>query len=481
MTVVGGGVIGTEYACVFAALGTRITLVEGRDRLLSSADAEFSAGVQLSLERMGSEIVLGDAVVSLERDPAKRENALRLKLKSGRRLRADKVLFSSGRGGNTAGLNLDGVGVALTERGNVKVDEHFRTSVPHIYAAGDVVGAPGLASASMEQGRVAACHAFDIPFKLSISSIQPYGIYSIPEISSIGPTEQELREKNTPYEIGRARYENNARGQITGDSEGMIKILFDPLTRNLIGAHILGEHATELIHIPMFVMASGGTIDAFIHCVFNFPTLSEAFKYAAYDGLQRLAARQGETTRPARSAAAAPATRQWFLGLAVPAAPVPGSPVTVCDMDRLKRVRFRTWSFEPGGDGLVPEEVEKEGFAAAVSGEGTEAVVKALRPRYGIVGEVAPESAEIVRARPDVFFQTFGRRGHKKARQPRNPEAARRIGAEILASLGIELPGSETTPHFDQLAAAADAFTAYLWATGRAPIQDGAVVPQVDF
>lgn len=483
MTVVGGGVIGTEYACVFAALGTRITLVEGRDRLLSSAEAEFSAGVQLSLERMGAEMVLGDAVVSLERVAGRRENALRLKLKSGRRLRADKVLFSSGRGGNTKGLNLEGIGVALTDRGNIQVDEHFRTTVPHVYAAGDVVGFPGLASTSMEQGRVAACDAFDIPFKKAMSPIQPYGIYSIPEISSIGPTEQELKDKKTSYEVGRARYENNARGQITGDSDGMVKLLFDPDSRQLLGAHILGEHATELVHVPMFVMAAGGKLDAFIDSVFNFPTLSEAFKYAAYDGLQRVAARKGETVRPTGPHAVdLPATRRWFLGIVTPPGPqpAPGSPVTVCEMDRWKRCRFRTWSFEPGGEGLVPDEMEREGFALAVCGDCGDAVVDALRPRYGVAGEVAPEAAEILRAQAGLVWQTFGPRD-RKTQPPRDPEAAKRLRAEILASVGVELPGGEAAPHLDQLDAAAGALTAYLWATGRAPVEGGTVVPHADF
>jgi NAD(P) transhydrogenase len=298
MTVVGGGVIGTEYACLFAALGTRITLVEGRDRLLAGVDDELSTALHRSLEHMGAEILFGDAVESVHRLlPKRRTNAIALKLKSGRQLRADKVLFSTGRTGNTRGMNLEKIGVELTERGHIRVNEHYQTSLPHIYAAGDVIGFPALASTSMEQARVAMCHAFHIDFKKAVSPFQPYGIYSIPEISSIGPTEQELQEKGVDYEIGRARFENSARGQIVGESEGFIKLLFDPSTRRLLAAHILGEGATELIHIPMLVLSCEGTINAFIDAVFNVPTLAEVFKYAAYDGLQRLYRRSSRNGR----------------------------------------------------------------------------------------------------------------------------------------------------------------------------------------
>ncbi len=281
--------------------------------------------IQLALERMGAQILLGDAVESVAREAGARTNALRLKLKSGRRVRADKLLFSAGRTGNTRGLNLEALGIALTERGHVQVDEHFRTTVPGIYAVGDVIGFPALASTSMEQGRVAMCHAFDIGYKTRISPVLPYGIYSIPEISSVGPSEQELKEKGIDYEIGRARFENNARGQVTGDADGMIKLLFDPKTKRLLAAHILGEDATELVHIPMLVMSSGGTIDAFIDAVFNFPTLSEAFKYAAYDGLQRLARRDQPRAGARRGALSAsrrrgPGSSAWTCR-ARPAAP----------------------------------------------------------------------------------------------------------------------------------------------------------------
>jgi NAD(P) transhydrogenase len=301
MTVVGGGVIGTEYACIFAALGTRITLLEGRDRILAGVDEELSDTIRRSLEHMGAEILFGDAVESLERLAGRRTNALSLRLKSGRKLRADKVLFSTGRRGNTKGMNLEAIGVKLTERGHILVNEHFQTSLPHLYAAGDVIGFPALTATSMEQARVAMCHAFEIAFKSAVSPFQPYGIYSIPEVSSIGPAEQDLRQKGIPYETGKARFENNPRGQIVGDRDGFIKLLFDPATKKLLAAHILGEGATELIHVPMLVLSSGGTIDVFIDAVFNFPTLAESFKYAAYDGLQRLARRSLASPPPVRT------------------------------------------------------------------------------------------------------------------------------------------------------------------------------------
>ncbi len=478
MTVVGGGVIGTEYACLFAALGTRITLVEGRDRLLGGIDEELSSAIALSLERMGAEIMLGDAVESVARLPGRRTNALRLKLKSGRRITADKVLFSAGRAGNTEGLDLEKIGVALTARGHVEVNEHFQTSVPHIYAAGDVVGFPALASTSMEQGRVAMCHAFGITYKTCMSPFLPYGIYSIPEISSIGPSEQELQQKGVEYEVGRARFENNARGQITGDSNGIIKLLFEPKTHKLLAAHILGDQATELIHIPMFALSSGGTIDAFIDAVFNFPTLAESFKYAAYDGLQRLARR--EKPRPSGKAPAAPsdpATRPWFVGvdLSRPGA-LPGRPSAVCWMDRWRRCRFSTWSYDPEGAGLLPEDVEGEGFVLAlgIGSASAEEIVHGLRRRgRGIVGEVSEPDVEVVLTRPERLWQSWA--SGQKLRGVGLP-AARRKRYEILRAQALEFPVGPNAIHEDQLNAAAAAYAAYLWATKQARLEGGAVV-----
>jgi NAD(P) transhydrogenase len=213
--------------------------------------------MKLALERMGGEVLLSDAVESIERVPGRRRKALRIQLKSGRALAADKILFSAGRSGNTRGLGLDRAGVNVDANGRLVVDDHFATNVPHIYAAGDVIGFPALASTSMEQGRVAMCHAFGIQFKDRVSEVLPYGIYAIPEIGMVGETEEELRRKGVAYEVGRARFENNPRGQITGEMDGLIKLLFEVPGKKLLGAHIIGEGATELTHIPEFVLAAG--------------------------------------------------------------------------------------------------------------------------------------------------------------------------------------------------------------------------------
>jgi NAD(P) transhydrogenase len=476
LTVVGGGVIGTEYACLFAALGTRVTLVEGRNRILGGVDEELSSALQLSLERMGAEVILGDAVESVERTPGLATDALRLKLKSGRTLQADKVLFSAGRSGNTANLNLEAAGVAVADRGRIPVNEHFQTNVPNIYAAGDVIGSPSLAATAMEQGRVAMCHAFQIAFKMSVSAHQPYGIYSIPEISTIGPSEQDLKARGIAYEAGHARFDNNARGQITGDADGFVKILFDPGTRRLISAHILGEHATELIHIPMFVLSSGGTIDTFIDAVFNYPTLAESFKYAAYDGLQRLAQRQ-RSSSPEVAASGEPlppAMRPWFAGLSLPGPPGAGQSLTLCLMDRWRRCRFVTWSYEPGGAGLLTEEVEREGFVLALGASDADAreLLDALvRRGFSALAEDARQ-ADVVLVSPEAFWKAWGVRSEAK---PDRAPAAARQRYEVLRAQGLDLSLPAQAGQTEALDAAASAFAAYLWATGQAGC-DGARV-----
>jgi NAD(P) transhydrogenase len=288
LAVVGGGVIGCEYACLFAALGTSIIVIEGRGTLLGGLDAEMSAALRAALERNGHEVMLGDAVELIKRVPG---GPLRIALQSGRALQVDKVLYSAGRAGNTKELGLERAGITLDARGRIPVNPQFQTSQPHIYAAGDVIGNPALASVSMEQGRVAVCHAFGIPYKTHVAPLTPYGVFTIPEISMVGATEEELKTQGTPYEVGRARYENNARGQIIGEADGLLKLIFDPATKKLLGVHIIGDRATELVHIGQMVMTTGGTIDVFIDSVFNFPTLAELYKYAAYDGLGRLARR----------------------------------------------------------------------------------------------------------------------------------------------------------------------------------------------
>jgi NAD(P) transhydrogenase len=286
LAVVGGGVIGCEYACLFAALGTAIIVIEGRGTLLGGLDAEMSAGMKTSLERSGHEVMLGDAVELISRVP---NGPLRIALKSGKVLQVDKVLYSAGRAGNTKGLGLDKAGITMDARGRIMVNAHFQTAQPHIYAAGDVVGNPALASVSMEQGRVAVCHAFGLPYKTRVAPLTPFGVYTIPEISMVGATEEELKAKGVAYEVGRARYEHNARGQIIGETDGTLKLLFERESKRLLGVHIIGDRATELIHIGQMVMSTNGTIDVFIDSVFNFPTLAELYKYAAYDGLGRLA------------------------------------------------------------------------------------------------------------------------------------------------------------------------------------------------
>jgi NAD(P) transhydrogenase len=300
LAVIGGGVIGCEYACLFAALGTAITIIEGRDTLMGFLDTEMSQRLLTSLEREGHRVILSDAVLSIERIPG---GPLRLALKSGQRLEVDKILYSAGRAGNTRGLGLERAGVALDPKGRILVDQHFQTSQPHVYAAGDVIGNPALASVSMEQGRVAMCHAFGIPYKTKVSPLTPFGVYTIPEISMVGATEAELVKQQVAYEVGRANYEDNARGQIIGDRDGAVKLLFAVETRKLLGVHIIGDRATELVHIGQMVMEYGGTIDVFIDSVFNFPTLAEIYKYAAYDGLGRLARRaQGSRAAPVSQA-----------------------------------------------------------------------------------------------------------------------------------------------------------------------------------
>ena len=295
LAVVGGGVIGCEYACIFAALGTTITIIEGRPALMGFLDAEISETLRRELESDGHHVRLGDAVTAVERLPG---GPLRLNLKSGAELRVDKVLYSAGRAGNTAGLGLEHAGVGLDPKGRIIVDAHFQTSAPHIYAAGDVIGNPALASVSMEQGRVAMCHAFGIPYKTKVAELTPFGVYTIPEISMVGATEDELKKAGVHYGIGRTKLAQNARGQITGERDGMMKLLFEAPSKKLLGAHIIGEGATELIHVAQMVMTFGGTIDVFIDSVFNFPTLSDAYKYAAYDGLAHWARMNAEPCPP---------------------------------------------------------------------------------------------------------------------------------------------------------------------------------------
>lgn len=281
MAIVGGGVIGSEYACVFTALGAQVTLVDTRERLLPFVDAELAEQLRRQLEQLGLCFLFSEEMLSIE----VHDEHVQLILKSGRQLETDIALMAAGRQSNVQGLGLEALGVQLGRRGLIVVNEHYQTSVPNVYAAGDVIGFPALASTSMEQARVAMVHAFHLKYKERVSPVLPLAVYTIPEISMVGVSEDECREKAIPYLVGRARYETNPRGQIIGDFSGMIKLIFAPADRRLLGVHIIGELASELIHIGAHVLAADGTIDAFIQAVYNYPTLSDAYKYAAYDGL----------------------------------------------------------------------------------------------------------------------------------------------------------------------------------------------------
>jgi NAD(P) transhydrogenase len=291
LIVLGSGVIASEYACIFAALGTHVTMMDGRDKLLGFLDGELGDRFTSELERLGLWLRLGDSPVKCEVDPQTR--VCSVTTEKGRTETAQAVLAAAGRSGNVQGLNLEALGVQADKRGNIPVNEHFQTAVPHVYAAGDVIGFPGLASTSMEQGRVAMCHAFKLSYKTRVNPLFPYGIYTIPEISYVGVNEEELKGKNVDYLVGRASMRENARGEILGAESGFLKIIFAP-DKKILGVHAMGPHVTELIHIGEMALLQGATIDIFIDAVFNYPTLSELYKYAAYDGLGAIARRAKE-------------------------------------------------------------------------------------------------------------------------------------------------------------------------------------------
>jgi NAD(P) transhydrogenase len=287
MTIVGCGVIGCEYASIFSHLGVRVTIVDHRDKLLPFLDREIAEALSYLMRKYGVTLVLRenaqehfvdkDQVVSVTR--------------SGRRIVSDRLLFAAGRCGNTERLGLKKLGIRVNARGLINVNERYQTSVPNIYAVGDVIGFPSLASVSMDQGRLAAIHAFNKSDISCLNTLIPLGIYTIPEVSMIGETEESLTASGQDYEIGTARYYELARGQIINDHDGMMKIIFDPKSRRLFGVHIIGERATELVHIGQAVMCHGGTLDYFTETVLNYPTLAEAYKVAALDGLARLSHR----------------------------------------------------------------------------------------------------------------------------------------------------------------------------------------------
>ncbi|MFI0897617.1 Si-specific NAD(P)(+) transhydrogenase [Streptomyces sp. NPDC020983] len=283
MVIVGAGVIGMEYASMFAALGSRITVVEQREGMLEFCDAEIVEALRYHLRDLGVTFRFGETVAAVERH----ENGTLTVLESGKKIAADAVMYSAGRQGLTDGLGLERAGLAADGRGRLAVDEHYRTAVPHIYAVGDVIGFPALAATSMEQGRCAAYHAFGEPAH-ALADLQPIGIYTIPEISFVGRTEDELTDASVPFEVGVSRYRELARGQIIGDAHGMLKLLVSPQDRRLLGVHCFGTGATELIHIGHAVMGCGGTVDYLVDAVFNYPTLAESYKVAALDVTNRM-------------------------------------------------------------------------------------------------------------------------------------------------------------------------------------------------
>ena len=285
LIVVGGGVVGVEYTCMFAVLGVRVTLIEKRDRLLEFADREIIEALSYHLRDARVTLRLGEEVESVEELPNKTVVA---NLESKKRVSGDALLYAVGRQGAVDELNLAAAGLEADNRGRIAVDEHYQTKVPNIFAAGDVVGFPALASVSMEQGRIAAARAFNDQAATSNPGFYPYGIYTIPEISFIGKTEEQLTGEDVPYEVGMAYYREVARGQIRGDTSGRLKLIFHRDTRKVLGVHIIGEDATELVHIGQAVMTLGGTMDYFIDTGFNYPTLAECYKVAAFNGLGRL-------------------------------------------------------------------------------------------------------------------------------------------------------------------------------------------------
>jgi NAD(P) transhydrogenase len=284
VVVVGAGVIGIEYASMFAALGAKVTVVEKRGRLLEFCDAQITEGLQYHLRDVGVVFRLGEEVTAVERHA---EGAL-TRLASGKQIASEVVLYAAGRQGETDDLELERAGLQADERGRIAVGPDYRTAVEHIFAAGDVVGWPALAATSMEQGRLASAHAFGE--EASMCEVLPIGIYTIPEISYVGRTEEELTEAAVPYEVGISRYRELARGHILGDMHGLLKLLVSREDHTILGVHVLGTNATELIHIGQTVMGLGGTIDYLVDTVFNYPTLAESYKVAALDARNRLMA-----------------------------------------------------------------------------------------------------------------------------------------------------------------------------------------------
>jgi NAD(P) transhydrogenase len=284
MVVVGAGVIGIEYASMFAALGTKVTIVERRPTMLDFCDKEIIEALQYQLRELAVTFRYSETVREVQKHPAGTLTVL----ESGKKIPADTVLYSAGRQGVTDELNVAAAGLSATNRGKVEVNENFQTEVEHIYAVGDVIGFPALAATAMEQGRRATYHAFGEPVGNKLGDLQPIGIYTIPEASYVGRTEAELTSEKVPFEVGVSRYRELARGAILGDSYGMLKILVHAESRELLGVHVFGTNATELVHIGQTVMGCGGTVDYLVDTVFNYPTLAESYKVAALDAANKL-------------------------------------------------------------------------------------------------------------------------------------------------------------------------------------------------
>ncbi len=296
MVVLGAGVIGCEYASMFSMAGTHVTLIDKRDRILGSVDTEIVRALRDRFEFQGMDIVLKAEATRIEVKKGSKQEVI-VHLSNGKKIKAETVLIAQGRSGNTDTLSLREHGIIVDDRGLVKVDKNFRTAVPNIYAVGDVIGAPALAATAMEQGRIACCHAFQISMKTGTNAVEkdyemptnfPYGIYTIPEISMIGLTEEELTASGADFIVGRSRYKELARGQIVGDRWGILKLIVDKKTLKLLGVHIVGDNAADLIHIGQAVMAFGGDVTYFINSVFNYPTLAEAYKTAAFNAVNVL-------------------------------------------------------------------------------------------------------------------------------------------------------------------------------------------------
>jgi NAD(P) transhydrogenase len=283
--VVGAGVVGLEYASFMAALGADVTLIDQRPVILDFVDREIVEALLYHLRQLGVTFRLGEKVARVGIDTQR--DFVFAELESGKQVHGDALIYAVGRQANGDQLHLEAAGLAADSRGRLKVNEFFQTEVPHIYAAGDVIGFPALASTSMEQGRLAACHMFGIPFE-HMPELFPYGIYTIPEISMVGQTEETLTSNRVPYEVGIAKYSELAKSMMLGDETGMLKILFDRQTRKLLGVHALGQRATEIIHIGQAVLFYRGSVEYFRDMVFNYPTLAEAYKVAALDGLNKL-------------------------------------------------------------------------------------------------------------------------------------------------------------------------------------------------